>query len=63
MTHETWMRLAIEEAALSGEDVPVGAVVVMDGDVIAIAHNEREDGRSPLAHAEMLALQRAARFT
>ena len=60
MTHETWMRLAIEEAALSGEDVPVGAVVVMDGDVIAIAHNEREDGRSPLAHAEMLALQRAA---
>ena len=53
------MRLALEEAARSGADVPVGAVVVKEGRVIARAHNEREAGGGPFAHAEMLAMQRA----
>ena len=53
------MRLALEEAAKSGADVPVGAVLCRDGQVIAAAHNEREAGGGPLAHAEMLAMQRA----
>ena len=56
---EKMMRLALEEAARSGADVPVGAVVVKDGQVIASAHNEREAGGGPFAHAEMLAMQRA----
>ena len=56
---EEMMRLALEEAARSGADVPVGAVVVKDGQVIARAHNEREAGGGPFAHAEMLAMQRA----
>ncbi len=50
---------AAEEAAGRGE-VPVGAVVVAGGEVVAIAHNERETGSDPTAHAEILALRRAA---
>jgi len=40
--------------------VPVGAVVVVRGEVVAVAHNERETGGDPTAHAEILALRRAA---
>ncbi|MFI9580909.1 tRNA adenosine(34) deaminase TadA [Streptomyces sp. NPDC052236] len=57
------MRLALKEAeraALSG-DVPVGAVVLApDGTVLATAHNEREATGDPTAHAEVLAIRRAA---
>ena len=60
---EHFMRLALREAELSLEhdDVPVGAVVVRDGEVIGAAHNERELRRDPTAHAEILALREAAR--
>ena len=60
--HEAFMREAIAEAKLAQlcGDVPVGAVVVSDGKIIARAHNERELRGDPTAHAEMLALQRAA---
>src|SRR5438132_512630 len=50
---------AAEEAAGRGE-VPVGAVVVVGDDIVAVAHNERETGSDPTAHAEILALRRAA---
>ena len=49
MEREEGMRLALSEAAQSGADVPVGAVVVKDGQVIARAHNEREAGGGPFA--------------
>jgi tRNA(adenine34) deaminase len=57
-----FMRLALREAdrALEHEDVPIGAVVVRDGEVIAAAHNERELRQDPTAHAEILALRDAA---
>jgi len=57
------MRLALREAerALAHDDVPIGAVVVHDGEVIGAAHNERELRRDPTAHAELLALREAAR--
>src|SRR5919197_5431909 len=60
---ERFMRLAIAEAerALGHDDVPIGAVVVRDGEVIGAGHNERERRQDPTAHAEMLALQQAAR--
>ena len=60
---ELFMRLALREAerALEHEDVPIGAVVVHDGEVIAGAHNERELRQDPTAHAEILALREAAR--
>ncbi|MCX3287512.1 tRNA adenosine(34) deaminase TadA [Streptomyces sp. NEAU-H22] len=58
------MRLALDEAAeaVQGGDVPVGAVVLApDGTtVLAAGHNEREAGGDPTAHAELLALRRAA---
>ena len=60
--NEKWMRLALAEAhaALEHDDVPVGAVVVRDGVVIASRHNERELTGDPVAHAEVLALRDAA---
>jgi len=56
------MQAALDEArlALAHEDVPIGAVVVHDGAIIAAAHNRREVDRDPLAHAEILALRAAA---
>ena len=55
------MRLALEEAraCLEWGDVPVGAVVVRGGEVVAGAGNERERRADPTAHAEILALRRA----
>ena len=60
---EYYMRLALREAqrALEHDDVPVGAVIVHDGEVIGSGHNEREVRADPTAHAEMLALREAAR--
>jgi tRNA(adenine34) deaminase len=57
------MRLALREAERSVEhaDVPVGAVVVADGEVVGAGHNERELRQDPTAHAEVLALRAAAR--
>jgi tRNA(adenine34) deaminase len=50
---------AAEEGAARGE-VPVGAVVTLGNEIVAIAHNERETGSDPTAHAEIVALRRAA---
>src|SRR3954447_2780899 len=60
---EAFMRLAVAEAerALEHDDVPIGAVVVHDGNVIGTGRNERELAQDPTAHAEILALRRAAR--
>jgi len=60
---ERWMGLALDEAraATAHGDVPVGAVVIRDGLVIAARHNERELTGDPTAHAEILALRDAAR--
>lgn len=59
---EAAMRPAIDQArqALAHDDVPVGAVVYLDGSVIAARHNERELTGDPTAHAEVLALRDAA---
>ena len=60
---EYFMRLALREAAraLDHDDVPIGAVIVKDGEVIGSGHNERELRADPTAHAEMVALREAAR--
>lgn len=59
---ERWMAEAIAEArrAESHGDVPIGAVVVVDGEVVARGRNERELASDPTAHAEVLALRAAA---
>jgi tRNA(adenine34) deaminase len=60
---EYFMRLALREAeaALEHGDVPIGAVVVHDGEVIGTGRNERELRQDPTAHAEVIALREAAR--
>ena len=60
---EKYMRVALEEAALaaSEDEVPIGAVVVCDGRIVARAHNRRELDRDPSAHAEFRAMLDAAR--
>lgn len=62
--HERWepaMRRALEVAASAGPDVPIGAVILdPTGTELAAAHNEREATGDPTAHAELLALRRAA---
>jgi len=59
---EYFMRLALREAerALEHDDVPIGAVVVHEGEVLAAARNERELRGDPTAHAEVLALRDAS---
>lgn len=59
---EYFMRLALREAelALEHEDVPIGAVIAHEGEVIAGAHNERELRQDPTAHAEVIALREAS---
>jgi tRNA(adenine34) deaminase len=60
---EYYMRLALREAERAPEhdDVPIGAVVVHEGEVIGVGCNERELREDPTAHAETLALREAAR--
>ena len=62
MDDRGFMRMALEEARLAaGEgEIPVGAVLVKDGKVLAREHNRREATGNPLDHAELLALQAAA---
>ncbi len=62
---ESMMGLALREARLAPGhgDVPIGAVVVIDGKVVAARHNERELTGDPTAHAEILALRDAAAAT
>ena len=57
------MRLALAEARIAGDEgeIPVGAVAVLDGKVIGVGHNRREGARDPTAHAELLAIQAAAK--
>lgn len=58
------MRLALKEAekALEEDEVPVGAIIVHEGHIIARAHNQRERLKDPTAHAEMIAITQAAAY-
>ena len=62
LTDDDAMQLALDQAAAAAVhgDVPIGAVVVRDGQVIAARHNERELTGDPTAHAEVLAIRDAA---
>ena len=62
LTDDDAMQLALDQAAAAAvhDDVPIGAVVVRDGQVIAARHNERELTGDPTAHAEVLAIRDAA---
>ena len=61
-THERWMTLALKqaEAAAQAGEVPVGAVLIAEGEVLAEAYNRPISAQDPTAHAEILALRAAA---
>jgi tRNA(adenine34) deaminase len=63
LDHENYMLLAIEEAkkAEALEEVPIGAVVIFEGQVIGRGYNLRETNQDPLAHAEISAIHEAAK--
>jgi tRNA(adenine34) deaminase len=63
MTDDQWMTVALDEAraAAAAGDVPVGAVIVLDGVLLGRGRNRREVDRDPTAHAEIVALRDAAR--
>ncbi len=58
-----YMQLALRQARLAAKEgeIPVGAVLVKDGQVIAAAHNRRESDHDPTAHAELLCMRQAAK--
>jgi tRNA(adenine34) deaminase len=58
-----WMGKAIDQARKAGSigEVPIGAVIVKDGAVIARGHNLRESKQDPSAHAELIAIRKAAK--
>lgn len=61
--HEYWMGKAIAEAAKAQakDEVPIGCVIVRNGKIIARGHNLRESSQDPAAHAELIAIRKAAR--
>ena len=62
LTHEHWMKIALREAqrAYDVKEVPVGAIVVQNGEVIGRGYNQIEHLQDPTAHAEMIAITSAA---
>ncbi|MBR4162177.1 MAG: tRNA adenosine(34) deaminase TadA [Solobacterium sp.] len=62
-THEDFMRIALKEAekAAKIDEVPIGCVIVKDGEVISKAHNMKEHQQLSTSHAEILAIQKASR--
>ena len=65
MEDEIFMKEAIKQAkrAYKQDEVPIGCVIVQDGKVIARAYNKRNTKRNPLAHAEIMAINKAAKVT
>lgn len=64
MTNDELMELAIKEAlsAKNAGEVPIGAVIEIDGQIVASRHNERETTSDPTAHAEILTIRDAAKL-
>jgi tRNA(adenine34) deaminase len=58
--HKNFMGVALQEALKAESDVPVGAVIVKNGEIIAIAHNNKEKTNDVTAHAEIVAIRQAS---
>ncbi|MBR1977815.1 nucleoside deaminase [bacterium] len=60
MNTTEFMQLALDEAKKSGEDLPIGCIIVKNVEIVATSHNEKELTSDPTAHAEMLCIKRAS---
>jgi len=62
MKHEDWMRLALVQAerAFELDEVPIGAVLIYNGQILAAGHNKKEQIQDPTAHAEIMVIREAA---
>ena len=62
LRHDQWMNMALREArrAFDADEVPVGAIIVHEGEIIGRGYNQREQLQDPTAHAEMIAITAAA---
>ena len=60
-SHDYYMGLALEQAqeALLYDEVPIGAIIIKDGEIIAVARNEREETNKATSHAEIIAIEKA----
>ncbi|MCX7908385.1 MAG: tRNA adenosine(34) deaminase TadA [Ignavibacteria bacterium] len=65
MDYEFYMKIALKEAkkSLKSLDVPVGALIVKDGEIVSLGHNEVEKRKDPTYHAEFIALRKALKKT
>ena len=63
MIHERLMKLALKQAQISykNDEVPIGAIVVKNGEVISRAHNTRNASKNAVEHAELVAIERACK--
>ena len=59
---DKFMRFALEEAKQAGTDIPVGAIIVYNGEIIAKAHNEKEKNNDVTAHAEIVSIRAAEKI-
>lgn len=59
--HSKYLKIALKEAEKSGKDVPVGAVLVRNNQIIAKSHNTKEQDNDPAGHAEMIVIRQAAK--
>jgi len=58
--HKKYIKMALEEAQNSGNDVPIGAIIVKDNEIIARASNNKEKNNDPTGHAEILVIKQAS---
>ena len=61
--HNKYMKIALKEAekAFNKEEIPVGAIIVKDGQVVSKAHNLKETSKNACGHAEILSIQKACK--
>lgn len=60
LSHNDFMQIALGEAKCAATDIPVGALITKNGEIIAKAHNQKEKSNDVTAHAEILAIKEAA---
>ena len=59
--NNSFMKIALAEARKSNADIPIGCLIEKNGDILSLAHNEKEKNNDPTAHAEIIAIREASK--